>query len=173
MLCRSRQILDLYKHAFRLSPLICSDLAAEAFELARDIRILDLRASPYDFAEIGFVPVKIETPEGKAEYVAKQREFSERGAPIRAQLIEGVEQLLATGVDRRFPTTGPFDELVEGPRVGSEVRINRSDRRPRRRSRTRGSSPAGSRTRRPAGSTRSPSASPDPRSSGPAPRPSR
>ena len=86
--------MDLYKHAFRLSPLISSDLVAEAFELARDIRILDMRASPYDLADLGYPPVRIETVEGKQEYVDAQRAFAERGAPLRARLIAECERLL-------------------------------------------------------------------------------
>ncbi|MBM9460466.1 3-methyladenine DNA glycosylase [Nocardioides sp. zg-536] len=87
--------MDLYKHAFRLSPMICSDLVAEAFELAWDIRTLDMRAAPYDLADLGFEPVRIETPEGKAEYVAAQRDFAERAAPLRSRLIAECEWLLA------------------------------------------------------------------------------
>ena len=87
--------MDLYKHASRLSPLICSDLVADAFELAWDIRVVDMRASPYDFADLGFDPVAIETPEGKTDYVAQQKAFAERGAPIRQRLIEECERLLA------------------------------------------------------------------------------
>ena len=49
--------MDLYKHAFRLSPLVCSDLVADCFELARDIRVLDMRASPYDLGGLGYDPV--------------------------------------------------------------------------------------------------------------------
>ncbi|MFC5729714.1 MULTISPECIES: 3-methyladenine DNA glycosylase [Nocardioides] len=86
--------MDLYKHAFRLSPMISSDLVAECFELAWDIRALDMRAAPYDLADLGFEPVRIETPEGKAEYVAHQRAFAERGAPLRQRLIEACERLL-------------------------------------------------------------------------------
>ncbi len=86
--------MDLYKHAFRLTPMICSDLVADCFELARDIRELDMRAAPYDLADLGFDPVRIETPEGKAIYVREQRAFAERGAPLRRQLIEECERLL-------------------------------------------------------------------------------
>ena len=74
--------MDLYKHAFRLTPMIPSDLVADCFELARDIRVLDMRAAPYDLADLGFEPVRIETPEGKAAYVEAQRAFAERGAPL-------------------------------------------------------------------------------------------
>jgi hypothetical protein len=86
--------MDLYKHAFRLSPMICSDLVADCFELAWDIRTLDMRAAPYDLADLGFPPVRIETPEGKKEYAEAQRVFAERGAPLRARLIEECERLL-------------------------------------------------------------------------------
>jgi hypothetical protein len=87
--------MDLYKHAFRLSPMICSDLVADCFELARDIRVLDMRAAPYDLADLGFEPVRIETAEGKAEYAARQRAFARRARPLRARLAEECERLLA------------------------------------------------------------------------------
>ena len=73
--------MDLYKHAFRLSPMISSDLVADCFELAQDIRVLDMRASPYDLADLGFEPVPIETAEGKREYAEAQRAFAEPGRP--------------------------------------------------------------------------------------------
>ena len=87
--------MDLYKHAFRLSPMISSDLVADCFELARDIRVLDMRASPYDLADLGFEPLPIETPEGKQEYAAAQREFAALGAPLRRRLIEQCDRLAA------------------------------------------------------------------------------
>lgn len=86
--------MDLYKHAFRLTPLIDSELVADCFELAWEIRELDMRASPYDFSVLGFEPVRIETPVGKQQYAAAQRAFAERGAPLRQRLIATCEQLL-------------------------------------------------------------------------------
>jgi hypothetical protein len=87
--------MDLYKHAFRLTPMVASDLVADCFELARDIRVLDMRAAPYDLADLGFEPVRIETAAGKAAYVEAQRGFAERGAPLRARLVAECERLLA------------------------------------------------------------------------------
>ena len=87
--------MDLYKHAFRLSPLIPSELVADCFELARDIRVLDMRAAPYDLSDLGVDPVRIETPEGKQEYAAAQRAFAERGAPLRTRLIGACASLVA------------------------------------------------------------------------------
>ena len=86
--------MDLYKHAFRLTPLVPSDLAADCFELARDIRILDMRAAPYDLADLGFEPVRIETPDGKQEYAAAQRGFADRGAQLRERLVAECDRLL-------------------------------------------------------------------------------
>lgn len=87
--------MDLYKHAFRLTPMISSDLVADCFELARDIRVLDMRAAPYDLLDLGFAPIRVETAAGKAEYAEAQRAFAERGAPLRAALIAECERLLA------------------------------------------------------------------------------
>jgi hypothetical protein len=85
--------MDLYKHAFRLTPMICSELVADCFELARDIRVLDMRASPYDLTGLGYSPVRVETAEGKQEYVSAQRAFAERGAPLRQRLIDECDRL--------------------------------------------------------------------------------
>jgi hypothetical protein len=79
--------MDLYKWAYKLLPLVDSETVVDCFELARDIRALDMRASPYDLADLGYPPVRIETPEGRAEYAAAQREFAARAAPLRQRLI--------------------------------------------------------------------------------------
>jgi hypothetical protein len=91
--------MDLYKHAFRLSPLVPSELVADCFELARDIRVLDMRAAPYDLSDLGIDPVRIETIEGKQEYAAAQRVFAERAAPLRERLVDLCDELLA-GADQ-------------------------------------------------------------------------
>jgi hypothetical protein len=80
--------MDLYKWAFKLSPFTPSELVADCFELARDIREIDMRASPYDLRAIGFEPIPIETPEGRADYERHQRCFTARGEPLRERLIE-------------------------------------------------------------------------------------
>jgi hypothetical protein len=86
--------MDLYKHAFRLTPLVASELVADCFELAREIRVLDMRASPYDLSGLGYSPVRIETPEGKQEYAAAQRAFAARGAPLRQALVDACARLI-------------------------------------------------------------------------------
>lgn len=88
--------MDLYKWAYKLSPLVSSDLVLDAFVLARDIREMDMRASPYDLSDYGYEPVRIETRDGKAEYIEAQRAFAERAAPRRARLIAECERLTGT-----------------------------------------------------------------------------
>ena len=94
--------MDLYKHAFRLSPLTSSDLVADCFELAWEIRELDMRAAPYDLAGLGFEPIRIETADGKRDYAERQRAFAERAGRLRSRLITECEQLLA-----RIPGSPP------------------------------------------------------------------
>jgi hypothetical protein len=79
--------MDLYKWAVKLGPLVPGELLLDAFELARDIRLLDMQAAPYDLAAWDIRPVPIETAEGKAEYVRRQRAFADRGAALRAALL--------------------------------------------------------------------------------------
>src|SRR3954466_8370997 len=85
--------MDLYKWAYKLLPAVPSALVVDAFELARDVRELDMRASPYDLRALGYEPVRVETPEGRAEYVAAQRRFAERGAEQRGRLLAALAPL--------------------------------------------------------------------------------
>ena len=90
--------MDLYKWCFRAYPAIGSDLTADCFALAREVRAVDMRASPYDFHELGYAPIAIETAEGRAEYVEHQRDFAARGALLRQRLIDGLRDALEAGV---------------------------------------------------------------------------
>jgi hypothetical protein len=88
--------MDLYKWAGKLAPAVPSDLVMDAFDLAREIRSLDMRASPYELRPLGYEPVRIETPEGKAQYVTEQREFTERGQVLRERLVTACDAVLAS-----------------------------------------------------------------------------
>ena len=87
--------MDLYKWAYKLVPVVDSDLLADCFDLAWDIRRLDMEASPYDLTGVddlsdgrgGYAAVRIEEPVGRAEYARRQREFAERGQTLRARLL--------------------------------------------------------------------------------------
>nr|WP_035056665.1 hypothetical protein [Cellulomonas bogoriensis] len=86
--------MDLWKWASKLGPAVPGELALDCFALAAEVRRLDMQASPYDVSSLGEPAVAIETPEGKAEYVARQRELAERASVLRAGLIEVCEALL-------------------------------------------------------------------------------
>lgn len=79
--------MDLYKWAYKLTPAVPSELVVDCFELSREIRTLDMRASPYDLTDWGYEPVRIETAQGKAAYMAAQEDFAERGAVLRERLL--------------------------------------------------------------------------------------
>lgn len=85
--------MDLYKWCFKLAPAVPSELTLEAFRLARDIRELDMRAAPYDLRELGYEPIRIETPSGRAEYAAAQRGFTVRSNALRRRLLEVLDRI--------------------------------------------------------------------------------
>ncbi|WP_322408973.1 3-methyladenine DNA glycosylase [Microbacterium invictum] len=80
--------MDLYKWAVKAGPLVPGELLLDSFTLARDIRALDMAASPYDLSEWGYEAVAIETAPGKAEYVRRQRELSDRAQGLRIRLCD-------------------------------------------------------------------------------------
>jgi hypothetical protein len=86
--------MDLFKWAYKLDPFVSAELVADCFELAVEIRTLDMRASPYDLAELGYPPVRIETAAGRAEYARAQGEFARRAAPLRHRLIAHCHRLV-------------------------------------------------------------------------------
>ena len=82
--------MDVYKWTMKLGPLAPGALLLDTFELAMDIRYVDMQASPYDVSGFGLNPVKIETPEGKSEYARLQRGFMERGNALRVRVLEAI-----------------------------------------------------------------------------------
>lgn len=102
--------MDLYKWAFRLVPVVSSDLLLRCFRLARQIREVDMRASPYDLSQLGYRPIAIETPTGKAEYVSHQRDFAARGQHLRAEMIKVLDDAFA-GPDGEWPDLDGTPEL--------------------------------------------------------------
>ncbi|MCE9533767.1 MAG: 3-methyladenine DNA glycosylase [Planctomycetes bacterium] len=86
--------MDLYKYAYKIAPWSSGELIADAFLLAWDTRQIDMRASPYDLCAYGVEPIRIETRDGREEYVECQRALSQRGEAIRERLIEEYRKLL-------------------------------------------------------------------------------
>lgn len=91
--------MDLYKWAVKLWPWAGADLIADCFFLALEGRDLDMRASPYDLAALGYDPVRIETPEGREIYENEQRKLAEKATPIRLRLKAAAQAVCQGGID--------------------------------------------------------------------------
>jgi hypothetical protein len=91
--------MDTYKWAYKLAPLTSSELVADCFALARDVRQVDMQAAPYDLGELGVEPIRIETAEGKRAYVAHQRDFAGRSDALRERLLATCDLALADQSD--------------------------------------------------------------------------
>jgi hypothetical protein len=98
--------MDLYRWAYTLAPMVRSELVADCFELAYDVRRLDMQASPYDLGDLGIEPVAIETAEGKAVYRAAQQGFAARGALLRSALVVACDAIAAVGSPARASAAG-------------------------------------------------------------------
>lgn len=111
--------MDLYKWAYKLVPVVDSDLLADCFDLAWDIRRLDMEASPYDLTGVddlsdgrgGYAAVRIEEPAGRAEYARRQREFAARGQSLRVRLLAVLDAAAGAA-----PGTGPDAEWTSSAR---------------------------------------------------------
>ena len=79
--------MDLYKWAAKSMPWIGSDLLLDCFELALELRDLDMRASPSNLIEWGREPIRIETAEGRRIYEIEQKRLASKAVPLRDRLL--------------------------------------------------------------------------------------
>ena len=84
--------MDLYKIAHRWSAIVGSPLVRMCFRLAREIRTLDMQSAPYDLENLGVMPIKLETSQGRAEFAKLQKQFSQRAQLLRENLIMRLER---------------------------------------------------------------------------------
>ena len=88
--------MDVYKWAAKLGPIVPGEVLLDAFVLARDIREVDMRASPYDVTGYAgadgtpLAPIAIETAAGKREYAELQRGFAECGNALRERVLAAI-----------------------------------------------------------------------------------
>lgn len=80
--------MDLYRWASELGPACPSDLLLDTFRASLRARVVDMQASPYDLRDYGYEPIKIETPQGRAQYAAFQRRWAEETNELRERLLE-------------------------------------------------------------------------------------
>jgi hypothetical protein len=86
--------MDLYKWCAKSMPWAGSDLLIDCFELAMELRQIDMRASPYDVSGFGLAAIAIETPEGRRGYESEQRRLAALAAPLRDRLIAVLHRTL-------------------------------------------------------------------------------
>ena len=86
--------MDLYRFAYKIAPFCPADIVADAFDLARAAREVDMRASPYDLRGYGYTPIAVEQAGGRAEYVRCQKAIASRAAQLRAALMTRCDLLL-------------------------------------------------------------------------------
>ncbi|WP_336660279.1 3-methyladenine DNA glycosylase [Leucobacter sp. USHLN153] len=117
--------MDVYKWAAKLGPIVPGEVLLDAFELARDIREVDMRASPYDVSAFTgtngapLAPVAIETPEGKREYAHLQRGFAARGDELRRRVLDAIAAARAALAATQERTALAADEAgAEQPACG-------------------------------------------------------
>jgi hypothetical protein len=83
--------MDLYKHAQRFAPIFGSEIVRSAFALAKDIRAVDMQTAPYDLADLGVIPIPVETQSGRDEFAMRQKEFAERAQTLRTDLVKALK----------------------------------------------------------------------------------
>ncbi len=88
--------MDLYKWAFQGIPWVPGRLLLDTFELAMELRELDMRASPYDLTAWQLEPICIETVEGRLCYEQQQRHLAARSQVLRRELLDVYESVLTS-----------------------------------------------------------------------------
>jgi hypothetical protein len=83
--------MDLYKYAQRFAPIVGSEIVRNAFALAKDIRTVDMQTAPYDLADLGVIPIPVETQIGRDEFAELQIGFAQRAQFLRTELIEALK----------------------------------------------------------------------------------
>ena len=83
--------MDLYKFAQRYAPIVGSEIVRTAFALAKDIRTVDMQTAPYDLADLGVVPIPVETQVGREQFAELQIGFANRAQILRTELINALK----------------------------------------------------------------------------------
>jgi len=85
--------MDLYKHAQRFAPVVGSHIVRTAFVLAKDIRSVDMQVAPYNLADLGVIPIPVETAAGRIKFARLQDEFAHRAQSLRTELISALKPM--------------------------------------------------------------------------------
>ena len=85
--------MDLYAHVATMEAGAPGELLIDTLGAAFEAREVDMRSSPYDLTGWGLDPIRVETPEGRAEFVAYQRRWIARTQILRIRLLTAINRL--------------------------------------------------------------------------------
>ncbi len=85
--------MDLFKYAMWFQPYVPGHLVLDCFALAVQAREIDMRASPYDLADLGYSPITLETPDGRRQYATAQKQLADDARSVRRRLVQGLREL--------------------------------------------------------------------------------
>jgi hypothetical protein len=55
-----------------------------------------MQTAPYDLADLGVIPIPVETQAGREEFANRQLQFAERAQKLRTELIEALKSAYVT-----------------------------------------------------------------------------
>ena len=87
--------MDIYAYTAALEAGAPGELLLDALRAAFTAREIDMRSSPYDLSQWGLNPIPVETPHGRAEFVAFQRAWITRTQALRSRYLRAVRILEA------------------------------------------------------------------------------
>lgn len=87
--------MDIYAYTAALEAGAPGELLLDALRAAFSAREIDMRSSPYDLSEWGLTPIPVETPRGRAEFVAFQLDWITRTQALRSRYLRAVDRLEA------------------------------------------------------------------------------
>ncbi|WP_231750551.1 MULTISPECIES: hypothetical protein [unclassified Dietzia] len=98
--------MDLYSHVAAMEAGAPGELLRDSLVAAFDAREVDMRSSPYDLSAWGLDPIPVESPEGRAMFVAHQRAWVRRTQALRARFLKAVRRLESSRPDPSVDSDG-------------------------------------------------------------------
>ncbi|WP_010541818.1 hypothetical protein [Dietzia alimentaria] len=90
--------MDLYAHVAAMEAGAPGELLLDTLRASFDAREVDMRSSPYDLSSWGLDPIRVETAEGRAEFVEHQRLWIRRTQALRHRFLDAVTRLEARAI---------------------------------------------------------------------------
>lgn len=104
--------MDVYAYTAAMEAGAPGELLLDALEAAFRAREVDMRSSPYDLSQWGLDPIPVETAEGRAAFVAFQREWINRTQALRSRYLAAVRRLESLA---RADADGAVDSGARAP----------------------------------------------------------